>query len=126
MAPKHFGDLSGRIDPWHEAIGQVGPVGDSDKHGGFAQPELLDDVLADAGRGCRSERVDAGGWEAVLQRCELAIVRAEVVPPMADAMGLVDREGTNVQLVQESQERLAHQPLGRHQKKPVCAPAQAG
>ena len=64
------------------------------------QIELLDDVVAHLRRGGGGKGVQAGIRKHLAQRSELAILRAKIVPPVADAVGLVHNEGEAVLFAQ--------------------------
>ncbi len=68
----------------------------------------------------RVRRVGGGGQRQprhvamlVEQRPQQPIVGAEVVPPFADAMRLVDREQGNVRFLQQLRKAFGRRPLGR-------------
>ena len=70
---------------------------------GSRRLELLDDVLAHplASRSrCRRGRWPCG--KRSFSSAELAVLRAEVVAPVADAVGLVDGEGADVEPLQQA------------------------
>src|SRR4029077_15558750 len=79
------------------------------------QPQLVDDVAADAfGRG-RREGVERDPGKILAQPSELAILRTEVVSPLADAVRFVDRHELQVRLLEQPPQRrpaVADQPLG--------------
>ena len=74
--------------------------------------KLVDDVLPHRlGRG-RREGVEGGFGKLVAERGELAVLRAKVVTPVADAMGLVDRERAHAQFAKEGLGALGDDPFG--------------
>ena len=58
----------------------------------IVESELFDDVLLHARRCCRGQCEDGQAVEALLQPGEVPVGRAKVVAPLADAVGLVDRD----------------------------------
>ena len=54
------------------------------------QPELGDDVVADARGGRGRVRVQADAGQQLPQPAELAVLRPKVVAPLADAVRFVD------------------------------------
>jgi hypothetical protein len=87
------GDLVGGLLARDDAVGEVGPVEDADEDLGLAQAELVGDVLADLRGGGRGEGLHADGGGDLAQLAQAAVLGAEVVAPLADAVGLVDDEG---------------------------------
>ncbi len=85
-------DLRAQVDARHDAVDEVRPVERADQHARIAQPQLRDDVGAHALGGGRRVGVQARVGKAVAERGELAILRPEIVPPLADAVRLVDGE----------------------------------
>ena len=97
------------------------------------QRELLDDVVLHVRRCGRGQGKDRDSSEALFQTCQVAVGRAKVVPPFADAVRLVNRNQPQVERVQQAtdrrvdslwsgveqlelarpQARLAPRPLGR-------------
>jgi hypothetical protein len=73
-----------------DAVDQIGTIERADQLQRLAQLQLRRDVAAHAaGRG-RGEGVQADAGKARSQRAELAVLRTEVVAPLADAVRLVD------------------------------------
>ena len=70
-----------------------------------AQYQLGRDVGADTRRGGSGEGVDARRRETVAEERELAVLGPEVVAPLADAVGLVDRDEPDTPLLQRAAER---------------------
>ena len=75
-----------------DGVADVGPVeaGDVTRRLGEAQPEAH--VVACLRVGGGGAREDRHVWEELSQLAELHVLRAEVVPPLADAVRLVDGE----------------------------------
>ena len=78
---------------------------------------------ADAlGRG-RGERVERDAGKVVAQPPQLPVLRTEIVPPLADAVRLVDGDEPHAALLQQPPQRraaFADQPLGRHVQQPAA------
>ena len=110
------------------AVHEVRPIERSDEHQRILQPQLGDDVAPDAfGRG-RGERVERHAREILAQPSELAVLRAEIVAPLADAVRFVDGDERQVRLLQHPPQRLAalaDDPLGRHVEQPAPVLAHA-
>ena len=84
-----------------------------DRHRGVAHPELAHDVGAHLRGRRRGERQHRRAPEAVDHRAEREVVGAEVVPPLADAVRLVDDEEAHLALQQHLEEVAVLEPLGR-------------
>ena len=96
-----------------DLVEQVRPGEAGDEGFRLPQRELLDDVAAHAvgGRGRQGD-----GGRVAQQAAEIAqpgIVGAEIVPPLADAMGLVDRQQLDSHRPHRLEEPPAAEPL-RH------------
>ena len=88
-----------------------------DEERGVGEVELGDDVTLYGGRGGGGEGEDgrgAKGWEMV---AEGAIVGAEVVPPDADAVGLVDGDEGGLPPREHLGEAGDLEPLGGDEEK---------
>ena len=110
-----------------DRVADVRPVEAGDEALRLLQPELAQDVGAGRLVGSCGERDPGHGREPLGQHRKLAVVRAEIVAPLADAMRLVDgeqRERRPLQQVQEARRgetlrrdidevepALAHRPL---------------
>ncbi len=66
--------------------------------------------------------MEAGGREELANPRELTVLRPEVVPPLADAVRLVDREARDAESGGELEESRRQQPLGGDEDEMV-APA---
>jgi hypothetical protein len=89
------------------------------KDGGIAETKLRDDVGAHAlGRGCRVG-VHAGAGKALFQFCQLAVLRAKVVAPVADAMRFINGKRAHLNSLEQTQETVGQQPLRRHKQKAI-------
>ena len=106
--------LALRVVLYPHAIADVGPVEAGHEQPRLIETELTDDVGSrDLVRRCgqgnaRNRRKPVG------QLGKLAVIRAEVVTPLADAMGLVDGEECNFHPIELVEEALAEQSLRRH------------
>src|SRR5262245_65711316 len=63
----------------------------------------------------------AGLREAGLELGELAVFRAKVVTPMADAMGFIDGEGAYLQPFNELEKARCQQALGGDEHQAIAA-----
>ncbi len=89
---------------------------------GFFKPQLRGDIGAHALGGGGRVGVHAGPRKAALELGELAIFRAEVVSPVADAMGFVDGEGAHVPTRSAScRKSRREQTFRRNEQQPVAA-----
>ena len=121
MAPDHLENLSACVDAWNYSIHQIRPVEHSDKHRRILQAKLFDNVRAHAlGGGCRIS-VDSGFGKTASEFGKLAIFRAKVVAPVADAVGFIDREGRLGQPPDELEKSRGQHSLGRHEDESVSA-----
>jgi hypothetical protein len=73
-------------------VGEVRPVKARHHHLGLAHPQTTQDVLADAGRGGSREREDRRAPEISHCAGQKEVVGAEIVAPLAYAVGLVHHE----------------------------------
>ena len=109
---------------------QVGPVEAVDKDLGLLLGPLLgllpeqpgQDVSPRRGVCGRRKRDDLQSAEFVLQGREIHVVGAEIVAPLRDAMGLVDRQQADIGAPQERNSFRLGEPLGRHIGKAQFAP----
>ena len=82
LARAHLEHLDGEVRP-AEAVNEALPAG---------EPELLDDVVLNERRRGRGERDDRRGAQHRQPLAEHPVIGPEVVTPLRDAMGLVDRD----------------------------------
>ena len=95
-----------------DLVVDIGAVEAGDVFGGVFQFEIVFDVGTGFGVGGGGEG-DAGDvGVAVGQEAELAVFGAEVVPPLAHAVGFVDGEQADFGVVEKAQEAFAYQTLG--------------
>ncbi len=103
-------------------VREVRPIERSEEHQRILQPQLGDDVTADAfGRG-GGKRVQRSRREIVAQAAEPPVLRPEIVAPLADAVRFIDRDEPEAHLLQRSAEVLAavaDQPLRRDVEEPT-------
>ena len=105
-------EMAAANHPVHE----VRPIEGSDQLQRFAQPQLGEDVPAHALGGGRGEGVEGDAGKFVAQPAELPVFRTKVVPPLADAVGFVDRDELQVGLLEQAPQHrpaVADEPLGR-------------
>ena len=102
------------VDAREDAEEEVRPVEARDVHGGAAKREERDDVVLDARRRRRREGADQGALRQTFDEGrDGAIARAEVVPPLRQAVRLVDGDEGNGLLLQQGLEEVGFEPLGR-------------
>ena len=87
---------------------------------GLGGPQLVQDVVGDLGGGRRGERDGGHALEGLPHRAQPQVIGAEVVAPLADAVGLVDRQQRHVGLAHGAHEAVG-EALGRHVDQLVCA-----
>jgi len=93
--------------------GEVGPVEARDDSVGLLDPEAGTDVCDDRRRRGGSQREHALGPELVCAHSELQVVGAEVVPPLGDAVRLVDGEERDLRVSELCEEPLVVEALRR-------------
>jgi hypothetical protein len=113
------------VRPRHHAVDEVGPVEDADEGDGIVQVQLPGDVVADPRRGGGREGMDACRRKPFAQQGELTVLRAEIVAPLADAVGLVDREACDAHAGQGVEKPGVHEPLRSGEQEPQIPRRQA-
>lgn len=98
-------------------VADVRPVEAGDETLGPGEIEALDDVGAGRPVGGRGQRQARHLGIARAEDVEAAVFRAEVVPPLRDAVRLVDGEEGEVRMVQPLEEIDGYQPFGRDIKQ---------
>src|SRR5205823_9964777 len=96
--------LGAYVDARHDPVDEVRSIEPADEDSRLDEPELGDDVFPHALGGGRRVRVKARVWQALAKRGELAVLRPEVVTPLADAVRLVDREALDAEPRDELEE----------------------
>ena len=82
---------------------------------GVFQFEAAPDIVPDVGRGGRCECPDdRAPGQAVHERLDAEVAGAEVLPPLADAVGLVHRHHADLPLLRKPLETRHLQPLRSH------------
>ena len=113
---EHAKDLLAKVGTPQHTVGQVRAVEPADQHDRIAQPQLGDDVAAHALGGGRGECVHRDAGEFVAEAAELAVLGAEVVAPLADAVRLVDGDELDAAVAEQAAQpiaALADKPLRR-------------
>ena len=104
MPPEQRGELHVQRVLGAHRVGEVRAVEARDEHPRVRQPQLLEDVAAHPLGGGRGERDEGSAGEGVAELAEVAVVGAELVPPLRDAVRLVDGDERRVRLGQEAAE----------------------
>ncbi len=102
----------------NERFGTVEARRDADR---LAQPEARDDVVRHLRRGGRGRGDDRPGAEPARGVGQAEVVGPEVVPPLRDAVRLVDDEQADPRLPDPLQEAGRREPLRRHVEQPRAA-----
>ena len=100
-----------------DLVVDVGAVEAGDEFGGVFQVQVVFDVGAGFGVGGGGEGDAGNGGIAVGQKAELAVFGAEVVPPLADAVGFVDGKQADGGVVEKTQKAFGNQAFGRNIKQ---------
>ena len=96
-----------------DRIREVGPVETGDEHIGVTETELVADVLPYPLRGSGRKGDDRHVRELSPEGAQIPVVGTELVAPLRDAMGLVDRDQAYYYGVKEAAKRRRGQPFGR-------------
>jgi hypothetical protein len=96
------------------AVDEIGPVERAHEHDRIFEVQLGDDVAAHLRRRGGGVRVDREAGERGAQHPELAVLRPEVVPPLADAVRFVHREERGIRAREAVGKTLHHQALRGH------------
>ena len=104
-------ELHRRFDFVDDRVTNIRPIEAGDEDGGVLQAEAGKDIGAGlrVGGGGQGNEGDAG--EVAAQTTELDIFRAEIVPPLRNAVRFVDGEEGNGDLGEAGKELFAHQPF---------------
>src|SRR5271154_1344350 len=104
----------------HE-IAQVRPVKAGDIFIGTAQLQLRQNVVPHMPRGARRESRDRTIGKLRAQPAQLPVFGTEFVPPLRDAMRLVNREKRHRHILQPADRVATRHTLRRHIQQPVSA-----
>src|SRR5207245_4828964 len=118
-------DLVGSRPAWIDGERQVGALESRHDLQRIRQVKLPGEVGADLRRRGGGERGD-GNSELLPEAAEPAVVRPEVMPPLADAVRLVHHKPRNPDAGQAGAERAAREPLRCYVHKPEPPGAQTG
>ena len=108
----------GRLLLRHHPIRQVGPVVARTELADARPPELLHDVRRHPIRRRRRQRRHRRIRETTRQLRELPVVGPKLVPPLRDAVRLIDRDQLRRRRVHQVREALRVDPLGSHVEQP--------
>ena len=84
---------------------------------GLRQPQLLDDIVLDGRRGRGGKRNDRRRPQAGHVLAQAAVIRPEIVPPLRNAVRLVDDDQRNRPLGQHLRKARHPQPLRRDEQE---------
>ena len=113
MRPQKGEQLALRLLLAQHGVADVGAVEAGEEQPRLAQLQAAGDVLARLRVGGGGQRHARHAGKPRRQPGELQIFGAEIMPPLADAMRLVDGEERDLHPVQHLQEIRHHQPFGR-------------
>ncbi len=129
VAGEHVGELALQVRAREDAIDEVRTIERSDELDGIAQAELRRDVAPDARRRGGGVGMEADAGQQRPQFPELPVLRAEVVPPLADAVRFVDGHEADLaggEQVEEVLPPVGEKPFRRHVEQPEPSIPQAG
>ena len=108
---------------WHldHFDGEVVAAEAVDETHGVVEAELRQDVVLHERRGRGGERQHGRGTQQVQLLAEHAVVGAEIVAPLRDAVRLVDGDEGGLALAEHLREAGNAQPLRRDEEKLQCA-----
>ena len=109
------------IGAGHDPVDEVWAVERADENGRFAKVQLPGDVIANPRRGRGGIGVEAGLGETLAKEGQLAILGPEVVAPLADAVGLVDRKPFHSYSRKRVEQTRVDEPLGSREQEPELA-----
>ena len=121
----HPRDLQVHIGLGADRIADIGPIEARDDHPLDRNAQLLGDVGAGMRIGGRGQRQPGHLRKGIHQRFEQPVIGAEVMPPFADAVRLVDREQAERRGGQQLAEMPRRSALGRDIQKVELAVAEA-
>src|SRR5690606_28369969 len=96
----------------HDAVADVGTIEGADELAGVFQRQALGDLAPGRGVGGRGQGDPRDVGPAFVQDRELAVFGTEVVAPLGDAVGFVDREQGDVGAIEQVEAAAAQQALG--------------
>ncbi len=97
-----------------DLVVEVGPIEAGLVHLGVGDVEVLEDVLLHLLGGRGGERDHRHSLDLIEDGAQAAVLGAEVVAPLADAVGLVDGEEADLDVPEELRVLLLGQALGGH------------
>ena len=114
LAAQQVEQLPARVLLVDDHVAQVGAVERRDEAGGVLEPQLLAHLAAGRLVGGGGERDARHVRVALGEDAQPQVLGAEVVAPLAHAVGLVDRDQRELGAVEQREEARREQPLGRH------------
>src|SRR5262249_1320819 len=112
MPVEHFADLRQPVRAALNAVDQVRPIDRADEYLGIAQSQLLHDIAPHSVRCRGGVGVDTYARQQFSQTAQLTILRAKIVPPDTDAVGLVDGDQRDLPGLKKLDHPVLHEPLG--------------
>src|SRR5712692_9889733 len=102
-------------------IPQVGPMEAGDVLVRVAQPELIDNIVTHALGGACSKSCDVAVGKMEPEAAQLPVFRSKLVPPLRDAVRLVNGEKRDRDALEPTDCVCAREPLRRKIQQPVLA-----
>ncbi len=115
------GELTAGVALRAHGKAQVRPVEAMDEDCGRADEETAQNVPARGRVGGRCEREDLNVGERGCDFAQIEVIGTEIVPPLRNAVSLVDGQQTNARPLQHGLRIAERQPLGRGIQKSQAA-----
>ena len=101
VSPEDLKRLSDAVGARHDTVAEVGSIERAQQHLGIAQVELRHDVISHSRCGGGGKGVEARGRKSRAEHRQLPILWSEVVPPVANAMRLINGKSFHAHLRQD-------------------------
>ena len=111
---------------WNDAVGEVRTVEARHENLRFTEAQMFYDILSHALCGCCRERHERNVGKPLAQLRDLAILWAEIVAPLGNAVSLINRDRRQIPGAEIFLPMIKHEALWRCVEKPVAALVQTG
>ena len=118
---EHVAQLAFLVVGGADDVGQIGPVEGHAEHVRGTESQLLLDVVDHFGGGCGGQGQDGTVGQQAADVGNAGVGGTEIVAPLGDAVGFVDRDKTDGNVRQFGQKKGSGKPFGRNIKKLVVA-----